>query len=200
MAGQTVPQRAGNSALLSQLVEGNVVILQSRASGKTLRSLHGTAQGTGGYGAHAQWKVHVRRPGVIALQGTHTPEHWLAIRDGRTIGNAKGGRYCDFIVQEVQGHIVLESVQYRGQHVGVLPDGTVKEPGRTGTGQHAQFVLTLHKSTKFVFVEGSVVILESCASGKSLRSYHGTAQGVGGKGLHGIVLFVVDIRRRGKYK
>ena len=118
----------------------------------------------------------------------------------------------------VQGHIVLESVQYRGQHVGVLPDGTVKEPGRTGTGQHAQFVLTLHKSTKvsllliltrtfcspasaqFVFVEGSVVILESCASGKSLRSYHGTAQGVGGKGLHGIVLFVVDIRRRGKYK
>ena len=39
------------------------------------------------------------------------------------------------------GRVVLESVQYRGQHVGVLPNGTVKEPGRTGTGQHAQFVL-----------------------------------------------------------
>ena len=34
----------------------------------------------------AQWKVHVRRPGVIALQNQHTPAHWLAIRDGATIG------------------------------------------------------------------------------------------------------------------
>lgn len=33
-------------------MDGNVVILQSRASGKTLRSLHGTAQGVGGFGAH----------------------------------------------------------------------------------------------------------------------------------------------------
>ena len=35
----------------------------------------------------AQWKVHVRKPGVIALQNMHTPAHWLAIRDGKTIGN-----------------------------------------------------------------------------------------------------------------
>ena len=43
---------------------------------------------------------------------------------------------------------MLESVTYRGQHVGVLPNGTVKEPGRTGTGRHAQFVLNIHKSVK----------------------------------------------------
>lgn len=48
----------------------------------------------------------------------------------------------------VDGHIVLESVQYRGQHVGVLPDGTVKEPGRTGTRNHAQFTLHIHRSVK----------------------------------------------------
>lgn len=42
------------------------------------------------------------------------------------------------------GNVVLESVQYRGQHVGVLPNGTVKEPGRTGTGQHAQFRFIQH--------------------------------------------------------
>ena len=119
----------------SQLADGNVVILQSWASGKSLRSFHGTAQGVGGFGVHgticiqqsaysytiffplcpslppslpsppppplslslslclsvclsaAQWKVHVRRPGVIALQNIHTSEHWLAIRDGKTIGN-----------------------------------------------------------------------------------------------------------------
>ena len=38
----------------SQLKDGNVVILQSRAGGKTLRSLHGTAQGVGGFGTHGQ--------------------------------------------------------------------------------------------------------------------------------------------------
>ena len=35
----------------------------------------------------AQWKVHVRRPGVIALQNEQSPENWLAIRDGKAIGN-----------------------------------------------------------------------------------------------------------------
>ena len=48
----------------------------------------------------------------------------------------------------VDGHVVLESVRYRGQHVGVLPSGEIKEPDRTGTGQHGQFILHVHKSTK----------------------------------------------------
>ena len=43
------------------------------------------------------------------------------------------------------GNVVLVSVQYPGQHVGVYPDGTVKEPGKTGTGAHAQFVVIKHK-------------------------------------------------------
>ena len=44
----------------------------------------------------------------------------------------------------VNGSVVLESVQYPGQHVGVLPDGTVKDPAKTGVGQHAQFIPTVH--------------------------------------------------------
>ena len=43
---------------------------------------------------------------------------------------------------------MLESVQYRGQHVGVLPNGSIKEPGRTGTGQHAHFRLIQHKGAQ----------------------------------------------------
>ncbi|CAI8042897.1 hypothetical protein GBAR_LOCUS23795, partial [Geodia barretti] len=187
-----------------EFVGGSVVILESCASGKTLRSLHGKAEGIGGRGAHAQWKVHVRRPGVIALQNQHTPSHWLAIRDGATIGNAQGGPYCEFTVKESDENVVLESVQYRGQHVGVLPSGEIKEPGRTGTGLHAQFRLTQHKTPEEVgydvsrhmaglnlsssilsmFAHGNVVILESHASGKTLRSYHGTAEGIGGRGIH----------------
>ena len=48
------------------------------------------------------------------------------------------------------GNVVLESVQYPGQHVGVYPDGTVKEPGKTGTGAHAQFQLIVHKQVSCV--------------------------------------------------
>lgn len=97
-------------------MDGSVVILQSRASGKTLRSFHGTAQGVGGFGVHgmgfnaqrksngefpcispAQWKVHVRRTGVIALQNIHTSEHWLAIHNGKTIGNVCTSIYLRLI-------------------------------------------------------------------------------------------------------
>jgi hypothetical protein len=133
------------SPLLGMFAHGCVMILVSKSSGKSLRSFHGTAQGIGGQGAHAQWKVHLRRPGVIALQNMHTSEHWLAIRDGQTIGNAKGGPFCEFVLQAVNDHVVLESTQYPRQHVGVLPDGTMKRPAETGTGNHAQFKPILHQ-------------------------------------------------------
>lgn len=45
----------------------------------------------------AQWKVHVRRPGVIALQNVHTSDNWLAIRDGNTVGNVCKILYCSVI-------------------------------------------------------------------------------------------------------
>ena len=58
-------------------------------------------------------------------------------------------------------NVVLESVQYRGQHVGVQPNGTVKEPGRTGTGQHAQFRLIVHTQPHVSLVV-VMTILPSC--------------------------------------
>jgi hypothetical protein len=88
-----------SSPVLSMFAQGNVVILESKASGKMLRSLHGKAEGIGGRGPHAQWMVHVRRAGVIALQNQHTTTNWLAIKDGQTIGNASGGPYCEFYLQ-----------------------------------------------------------------------------------------------------
>ncbi len=63
------------------------MFLQSRASGKSLRITHdGEVQGTGGHGAFAQFKVHVRRPGVVALQNMHNEDHWLAVFQGKTVG------------------------------------------------------------------------------------------------------------------
>ena len=53
--------------------------------------------------------------------------------------------FFPYTLSPANDNVVLESVQYRGQHVGVLPSGEIKEPGRTGTGQHGQFRFTLHK-------------------------------------------------------
>ena len=35
--------------------------------------------------------------------------------------------------------MVLESVRFPGQHVGILPDGDAKPADQTGTGEHARF-------------------------------------------------------------
>ena len=44
-------QKAGDSELLSRFTEENVVVLESRASGKTLRFREGEVEGIGGHGA-----------------------------------------------------------------------------------------------------------------------------------------------------
>ena len=66
---------------------GNVVVLESTATNKSLRIRDGIVEGTGGRGQLAQFTVHVRRPGVIALQNVKHPDQYLAIYDGSTIGN-----------------------------------------------------------------------------------------------------------------
>ena len=37
------------------------------------------------------------------------------------------------------GYVVFESCQNRGTHVGILPDGSCKNPNETGVGEHGQF-------------------------------------------------------------
>ena len=44
-------QKAGDSELLSRFTEENVIVLESRASGKTLRFREGEVEGVGGHGA-----------------------------------------------------------------------------------------------------------------------------------------------------
>ncbi len=63
------------------------MILQSRASEKSLRvSQDGEVQGTGAHGPFAQFRVHVKRPGVVSLQNVKNPDYWLAVFQGKTVG------------------------------------------------------------------------------------------------------------------
>ena len=42
-----------------------------------------------------------------------------------------------------EGSVVLESVVFPGQHVGILPDGEPKPPEHTGRGEHGRFTPAL---------------------------------------------------------
>ena len=67
-----------------------MLILEFYASSRSLRiSETGDIQGTGGRGLFAQIRVHVRCPGVVALQNVHTSENWLAIILGKTVGTVR---------------------------------------------------------------------------------------------------------------
>lgn len=132
-------QKAGDSELLSRFTEENVIVLESRASGKTLRFRGGEVEGVGGHGALAQFVVHVKAPGVVALQNKKERKQWLRIMNEELNTKGSGGSLCDWNVEEVDGHVVLESVRFPGQHVGVRESGEVKKPSQTGKGKHAQF-------------------------------------------------------------
>ena len=56
---------------------------------------------------------------------------------------------CCVCISTIDGHVVLESVRYPGQHVGVTEDGEVKKPGHTGKGKHAQFTPIVIGNTIF---------------------------------------------------
>ena len=48
----------------------------------------------------AQLRVHVRRPGVVALESVGYPGTFLAVKGGQATTGA-GGKFCDFAIEEV---------------------------------------------------------------------------------------------------
>jgi hypothetical protein len=65
---------------------------------------------------------------VFSLQSYHFPNFWLAIKDGYvTHVKDTAGHCCDFKVSESAGfHVTLESMEYPGTFICVLPNGDVK--------------------------------------------------------------------------
>ena len=91
----------------------NIVILQSCASGKSVRiNMNGQVEGVGGSGYYAQFRVHVRRPGVVALQNVHNSQNWIAIHQGRTIGTVReiASIYRASTKRRAQGKPLLTSI------------------------------------------------------------------------------------------
>ena len=84
---------------------GNVIVLESTATNKSLRIRDGIVEGTGGRGQLAQFTVHVRRPGVIALQNVKNPDLYLAIYEGTTNGNV-----CSIDFEQQNIELILSNV------------------------------------------------------------------------------------------
>lgn len=199
---------SGVSQYAVQLSHGNVVLLESVASGRTLR-IHddGKIDGLGGSGPLAQFVVHVVAGGIIKLQSKRIQERWLQVKKDE-LHSGKGGRAAEFKIDNShEGHLLLESVKFHRNHIGVRENGEVKPPSHTGRGRHGQFkVQVLEEQPSYhrvgtsllqrTLYHGNVVVLYSKASGKTVRIKDDhTLEGRGEEGV--LAQFIVHVRRPG---
>ncbi|XP_065919772.1 uncharacterized protein [Dysidea avara] len=75
-----------------------------------------------------QFTVHVRRPGIVALQNAKSRKY-LGIKKGDVLGDGEGDAYCNFTVTEDErGAVTLESELYLDQFLGFYPNGATIPP------------------------------------------------------------------------
>jgi len=129
------------------LANGNVVVLRSKANGKTLRSMpNNSINGNGGTGPLARYRV-VRQGRVpeVKFQRANKPNSFLAIRND-ALCHGDGGPNCLFGIHP-SGTPATFSFKALGPnqrgHIGILPTGDPKAPSATGTGLHGRFSVEL---------------------------------------------------------
>jgi len=131
---------------MNVLREGNIVFLQSFASGKNVRCLGpgGAVDGRGKNGRKAQWLVHGPDMNLsIAFQNVQFPNSWLKInlKNGRLCGNGKGRNACMFVVHQKDGNdnFCFQSKKSPNCYMGILPSGDPKLGSETRQGPHGTF-------------------------------------------------------------
>jgi len=170
-----------NIATLSEMntiANGEIIILQSCASGKSLRIRpNGQINGLGKHGKKAQFQLIKTGTQTIKLKNIGNETYLRINKNVELDGLGKGGKWTEFQVithndenninnndnsnykkktqenKEKQGQTIisLRSVAHQPSvhvHVGILPDGSVKKPQQTGTGLHGQFSVLLKKVIK----------------------------------------------------
>ena len=97
------------------------------------------------FGKAATWKIHVlgqeEETQIVKLQSVARPQKFLKIAKNGVVTVGKGGKWCVFVVKQLEnGNITLASRQ-KGLHVGFEADGSIKPANSVGEGEHAQFVV-----------------------------------------------------------
>jgi len=125
----SVGQASGSFGLPYHFKQNNVVVIRSNY-GKNLRvSPNNTyaADGNGGQGKYAQWRVILDGGGVIKLQNTHTNKY-LRIESNNAVNvGGTGGQWTRFRYH-VYSHphgVKLESCKLPGRYVAIRPNGLV---------------------------------------------------------------------------
>lgn len=93
------------------------------------------------------WPLEIRRPLPVREGNSVTSLSRKSVRKNQKAATRTEIRNqrCSFLFPMLDAsHVALESVESRGQHVGVRPDGCVKPPNHTGTGHHGQFRVSVH--------------------------------------------------------
>jgi len=97
----------------------------------------GNVHAHGGNGDHATFTVESKRG---ALQFKNDKGNYLACQNGN-MKSGGGGKWCDFVVTEHHGHILIRSSH--GDHgVGFEENGDVRESDKVKKGDKAQFKAT----------------------------------------------------------
>jgi hypothetical protein len=173
---------------MSEKMQNNaVVVLTSVAArGDLAQPPSGPINGRGKGGKWARWVVHREQKGQIRLARFADQKQFLRIHDNKLDAAGGEGPFTLFRVIDHPGDVVsLESVAFPGQHVGCVPNGDAKAPNMTGAGEHGQFIVKVGGGQGGFggpFANGSVVRLQSVASGKNLRIHQGRADGQGADG------------------
>jgi hypothetical protein len=122
---------------LSPLKVGEKYHLEGVRSGQNVAVMpDGRVHAHGGRGDHATWTVHGNR-GHIQLK--NDSGSFLAIGDNGVLRKGVGGKWCDFIVTEHEGCVLIRSAQNNNRGVGFDETGEIRDPSLVRDGNMAKF-------------------------------------------------------------
>ncbi|KAL6069159.1 retinal rod cell development [Balamuthia mandrillaris] len=118
------------------------VRLVNQNTGQSLRGFaDGHVDGKGKQGPRTQWTVEEGEGGTYLFKNVKTGKYLrISKESGKLDCEGTGGPQCRFTATEKDGKAVLQS-QKLGHRIGILPDGSPKEPAKVGEGRAALFTV-----------------------------------------------------------
>lgn len=127
---------------------GNTIHFKNNLSGKQLRAPgNGGLDVNGGTGKPTQWRVKRmnprEKPVKCTFESIQHPGKYLRINKEGELDLGGGGSLCEFVIEQKEGDLIIQSIAHSSWHVGGNKDGSLKTPKQTGTGAHARFSVHL---------------------------------------------------------
>lgn len=152
----------GVGMIARELFSGNIIQLESRATGGLLRvnSRTGKVDFHGIHGKQAQFLVTTEGENIITLRCISNTKNFLVLRSGTLYANGKGDPQCRFRYHNVEGHYMkFEAVhnpnrfisvhrKYSGREDLMTPFST-RSSGGSGIQGHFTVVITGHTNQTY---------------------------------------------------